>query len=234
MQPYFPSTANAITMLVVFLAMLVLCHLVLVWMWPLGKVAWKRVDYVWIGLTVTGLFVASAKVRTTFAEAQLDDWRDRAQMMYGDFRRQLTLVFNNPGMLCRTFLRSDLSRTPEEFERIQREYDSACEWVKRVAAATPMQMPADVRTVDSASWPPRPATTARDVNEIVDGLIQLLGYYNERALQVQALATQKRETETERSLLVVAPFLLAFGLALRLAKATGEIRLEKQSAKPES
>ena len=132
----FPPFANTMTVLIIFAAELVILHLILVVWFRLGKVAWKAVDYVWLGFAAFGLIGAAGQARQLIANNIAGLAQQQVQGAYALFRSSLDL-YSSEGPVCRTFVRSAYSPPREEFDRAQKDYDAVCQWFKQVAAKLP-------------------------------------------------------------------------------------------------
>jgi len=51
----YPFLAKPLWMIVVFALFLVAFHILLVKVWPLQKQAWKKVDYIWLGVAALAI-----------------------------------------------------------------------------------------------------------------------------------------------------------------------------------
>jgi hypothetical protein len=51
-----------------------------------------------------------------------------------DDLRRVAADYSSHGLICTTFVRSEFSPPPEEFNQTQREYDKSCEWFKQTAS----------------------------------------------------------------------------------------------------
>src|SRR5262249_35604179 len=126
---FIPAGAQLSLVLGVFVFLLVAFDLIFVRWLKLGKIAWKLVDYVWLGFAALGLIGSVAQVRTLAASAERGLYEDRAAFAFNIAKSLADADAARPGAICRTFVRSEYSPPPDEFERIQREYDVACQWI---------------------------------------------------------------------------------------------------------
>ena len=106
-------------------------HWALVFRWPLGKTAWKKVDYVWLSLALLGIFGLASETRQIFARS-MKAWAD-TRLEASIARLQMRLDnYTEGSALCRKFNRTELSPPPGELEKIQNEYDAMCEWHRTI------------------------------------------------------------------------------------------------------
>jgi hypothetical protein len=214
-----PIFASYRWVLIVFFGALVFFHVVLVLAWPLGKIGWKRVDYVWLLFGLLGVLGGVGSVRQRLAEGLLPRAKQLAQA-------QATWVigridFGASPVVCRKFEPSILVPRDEEFDRRQREFDTLCAWFttakSRVANGLPEEQPLTLERLGGS-----PAPTGADpwmvatLNEAVTG-------YNQAQDALEHLRREASQSEGEFTLVVLAPFLIAVAIALRMTKVTGEL-----------
>ena len=63
MPPLIEIGSNPYWLFGLFGALLLIFHVWLVYLSPLGDIGWKRADYLWLGVAVIGLVGQSAQVR---------------------------------------------------------------------------------------------------------------------------------------------------------------------------
>lgn len=205
-----------------FVGCLVLFHFLLVRWLKLGKVAWKRTEYIWLGFAALGLLGAAAEARRFVAQNQLDTATIAANAAYEQLRRHVE--FGMGPYFCRRFTRSEYS--PRNLDEIQKEFDLACRWYTYLnGQLLPTAMP---------NFPPFDFDKPNYLATVSDSSLtryfsefdSLGKHYRDAANKVSILKKQAERSHAEGGLIVIAPFLLAVALALRITKTTGEIRLE--------
>ena len=218
-EPFLPITASVPWVLGVFVGCLFVFHIALVQVWKLQAVSWKRVDYVWLGITALGLLGAVSEVRRMVADNQIATQRSILVSAYDDLRREIH--FMTSAAVCRQFVRSEHS--PQDFDAIQREYDSVCQFAKQLQSRVPSDPPADLQGLALTE---RPRVTDDVLRNILDGLDRESESYirARRAFNQTLAATQRNSLDV--TLVFLWPLLLAVALALRITKVTGEIRLQ--------
>lgn len=226
LEPHFPLGASLATVLAGFAFFLVAFDIILVRRMKLGKVAWKRIEYLWLAFAALGLLAGVAQVRVITANAQVAMFQDRAASAFSSVRSLAQLLSSSPGTVCGTFIRSEFSPPRDAFDAIQKDYDRACEWFKAIVKAIPSEQPAPLTPINPSSLPRRPEASAAGLVDMIGGFFTQLGYYNRQAEILDDLLRKTRRTGVEDSLVYLGPFLLAIALALRITKVTGEIRLE--------
>lgn len=120
-----PVTANLTAVLVLFATLILVFHLVFVPWRRMTRLAWKRVDSIWLGFGALALISAVSQVRMTSASLQMDIYEHRTAAL-DLVKYSLDFNASSPGVICRRFTRWEYSPAPEEFQRIQTEYDAVC------------------------------------------------------------------------------------------------------------
>lgn len=108
---------------------------------------------------------------------------------------------------------------------MQKEYNQACDWIKRVASRIPAQVATPASPIQPNALPPRPDASTGDLKDIIDGFYRQLGYYNRDVETLNHLVDRAQRNQIEDALVFLSPFLLAVALALRITKVTGELKL---------
>jgi hypothetical protein len=218
----FPPLTKLWVVLTIFAGALVVFHLVLVYWLKLGRIAWKWVDFCWLAFAVLGLIGAAEQARQAVAVSLVEIAEARTTVTYSPVR-SLADIYSREGPVCRTFVRSEYSPPPDEFNRAQREYNIACEWFRKVALALPQQ--AEMHEITDEILLPEPNITEDDLKSILREFRQQIAYHNERARQLSEVRSAAARSDTQQALIMISPLLLAIALALRITKVTGEIRL---------
>jgi len=112
-------------------------------------------------------------------------------------------------------------------ERVQREYNQACDWFGNLGSTIPRELPMPPKVISAASLPSRPNTSMGDLKDMIDGFYRQLEYYNESIQPFLVVYNATRRSDFEDQLTYLGPFLLVLALALRITKVTGEIKLAR-------
>lgn len=213
-------SANPWLLFMAFSSFLLSMHLVLVSWLKLGDLAWKRVDYVWLAATGLGVFVLSAEAGRQLSVRYLVGERFAAQADYDVLRQSL----DRPAGVCMPRVRSEFS--PANFDEVVREQKILCRRAQALferLPAAPENFPVlDDSTLAGLSLGIRHETL------FVDELSRHLVHYQNSLRQYKIFAAKNRVSEEEFLYVVLGPLLLAFALALRITKVTGEIFNAKQ------
>jgi hypothetical protein len=224
---YLPFTANQLVVLAIFVGSLFAFDVVLVRWLKLSKIAWKHVDYIWLGFAALGLFGSVSQVRMASATGQLDMYEARAMHSFESVRNSVTLYASSPGAICRTFVRTEYSPPPDELQRIQSEFDTTCAWVKQMNKSLSKHDMSPPKPVDRTTLPSRPNVTVNMLKEIYLSLDNQFGYFDQSMEDFETIHEASKKSSMETLLVFLSPFLLAIALALRITKVTGEIKHER-------
>lgn len=201
-----------------------LLHLLLVKLSPLSSIQWKKVDYIWLSFALLGILAAAANNRSAIAGnlVQLAEARNRGSLEWV-YR---SADFGTSAAICRSFVRGPASPPQEEFDRIQREFNSQCSWFKSVVASLGpldkrLQKPIDLQGLVG------PPPAAAD-DWAIKSLVSAVAVYNSSLRDLDILQKEKAPGDGELILQFLGPIVLALALALRLTKVTGEIQLERK------
>ena len=219
-EPRLPVTASTGWILGVFTFSLLVFHVVFLKLYPLTKVGWKRIDYVWLGIAALGLIAATAEVRRLVAGNLVAG--ERAYMAGAYDRLRDRIRFLTGPVVCRQFVRSEWS--PPNLDEIQREYDRACALAQQLSRTLSEEGPSDMTSLKAAA---RSSFTDRALNDMFEDVDRSAEDYLKAKQRVDEFERASRErSAAEETLAISAPLLLAIALALRITKITGEIRLE--------
>jgi hypothetical protein len=221
---HFPPFTNVWTVLTIFGGELLIFHLLLVIWLRLGKRAWKVVDYFWLAFAALGLFGPAGQARQLVASNMISTSNWKTQISY---MQVLSFVdeFSNEGPACRTFVRSQHSPPPDEFQRTQKDFDSVCHWFRDVQRKLPRPVDNRLEEVGPSNLPPEPAVSEADLRDMLRLFHTHLDVYNADAKEYASILQATKHSATEELLILTSPLLLSSALALRITKVTGEIRL---------
>ena len=226
MQSFLPASANLYVVLSVFIFFLVIFHLILVRWIKLSSKAWKKVDYVWLGFAALGLFAAVEQVRVLYATNQIDMFQDRATSSLNFTKDIVRQLASTPGAVCRTFVRSEVSPPQQEFERLQQEYNQVCDWLQGLEQKLPSEVSTPPISINPDVFSPLPNLSDSVLKQTIDIFFKQIDNYNQAAEELRQVYIATQRTTRDLILVFFGPFLLAFAIALRITKVTGEINLQ--------
>lgn len=216
-----------------FLTSLAVFHWTLVWQWPLGKIGWKKVDYIWISLALLGLLAGISESRQTLARGGKNWVAVRIVGSFERLRRDVNIFSNSP-ILCRKFARSEFSPPPEIFDRVQKEHDEGCAWFTKINETFPKSLDEIKSPIDLSQYPPPPSNSNPVVENSVSRFRGSVANFNEVFDSQTRLESQAIRNDFEMTMVILSPFFLVFAIALRLTKVTGEIRIDRNSTSTSS
>jgi hypothetical protein len=198
-------------------------HWALVYQWPLGKTAWKRVDYIWVSFAIFGVMGGISESRQMLARGTLTWANTRLTSVFEQLRSESRIMSGTSGF-CRSFNRTEMSPPPGEMERLEREYGQACKWIKELSSGIPTSPTEkiDTRYIESA-----PQISTPELSQWTRGIIDRAATFNYLLDRRASLMEKSSRTSVEQLIVLFASILLIFALALRLTKVTGEIRLDR-------
>jgi hypothetical protein len=214
-------TSNFWALLGVFAFFLIALDLILVRWLKLGKTAWKRVDYIWLAVAALGLISASSEARRLLATNLLENQKAFTAANY-DFLRQHVQFGTGPA-ICRQFVRTQYS--PDNLEDAQKEFDLACGFYRSLLASIPDNVSEKFQPVELPTNLKKPNVKEKMLLEDFDRLDKIFGEYNQSRRELEELIASQNRSGFEMSVAILGPLLLAFALALRMTKVTGELKL---------
>ena len=219
-----PVVASYGWMLAAFVAATAVFHAALVFAWPLGRVGWKVVDYVWLLVGLLGALSGVQAVRQEIAAGLLPEAEDVLRTDAAAIVDRIA-IGASPAV-CRTLDPFEAAPQDEETARRQREFDEVCAWFRsakrRVDGGLPTERPLTMEALGGGSVP-----QAAEFS-IVESLADAVARYNRAHATVERLSAQADQSDAEATLTTIGPFLIAIALALRITKVTGELRLERR------
>lgn len=200
-----------------FAAALVGLHVALVYWWPLSQRGWKKADYLWISLSLAGVLGATTEIRKESARGLADGQRRRVQAAM-DYMTKTALPQAEAPYYCEApgpgaNMLGDL--------RLR-----VCDWARQISERLPRPSAGVYPRIDRATLPPSDGlsqgnvTIEGAVNNVEDGI----RWYNAEVDNLEQLRRDAERSDGEWDYLLVSPYLLALGMALRITKTTGELR----------
>jgi hypothetical protein len=188
--------------------------------WPLTLVQWRRVDFIWLGMTGLSILFLASDAQNIIA----GDAATKEELVQKERRSFLLHIGAEHQFYCDRLAQGP-SIVRDAAGPLARQVNEHCDWLRELARQFEV-VPADrVR----GRWERRlPEATAiedamivRDYDEIRERAAELDAHERElaRAQQVE------KARWWVQSLRLVAPLLLVIAFALRLVKISGEIRL---------
>lgn len=216
--PWFTNTWKVVGLFLLFLCV---CHVVLIRWRPIGSIAWKKVDYVWLSMAFIGILGSIGNGRGIVANNML-----KLEMGWLESSRSYVESMANDGTspsICRKFIPSTLF-SPKELAQVQGEFDAQCRWF-REAYSTIKNLPKTVTKI-SATTLLAPYPSGGDQSHF-KFLSDAIVAYNANVERVIELQNEAKENQFETILRLLGPAVVALALALRITKVTAEIISER-------
>jgi len=211
-------SARPLYILASFLLLLLVLHLVLVFWMKLGDVAWKRVDYVWLGTAVLGLLTASAQAEHFLSKRYLEIFEGpRTESAYQLLRGEI-----DTNQICLPRRRSAASSALNFDERNQ-EQEALCKRGKEIASKMPKYITEPFPPLEQTGYESLGIEAKYETGYVKGVEYAAEQYRQQQRSYVESLSAGKLSS-AEETIIVLGPLFLAFALALRITKVTGDIR----------
>jgi hypothetical protein len=217
--PFFAQTK---WVLAIFILSLLFFHWLLICHYHLSKAAWKKIDYIWLGIGALGLISAVEVPRNAVSENLLS----LAEIRMGGALEMLnwTAKFGTSGAICRTFVRSEVSLPEPEFSNAQKEYDATCSWFSQVIPMLPTKLEELSEPIAMNKFPPIPSVSDQAPVWCFKQFRREILNVNQNFATIIQLQENMKRNFFEELLHMLGPMLLAIAIALRITKVTGELK----------
>ncbi len=212
------SPTYALALLIVLTAIL---HVTLVRARPQSSVFWKRSDYVWLTLVGVGLLSGAGDVQRFITGNSVDVQAARAAF---DFRFLKEHVEAAEAVYCRSSAGGQKPSAP--LDDSERERAQLCRWYGEIRLKLPDKVgPEFPRIVLPEAVGPGKSSESQSAQASVRKILR--SYEDSRAEMVRMREGIGRSA-LDSLLFALGPIALIAGLALRLTKATAEVRMERE------
>lgn len=197
-------------------------HGLLVFPKNLSKKSWKKMDYLWLTLTATGLITAtdSAGIRTSKNQIEANSHRLHFQLEY----LLSTLSPDETSWVCRESIRSEYS--PKNYDRIVSGYDNTCAWRSKVYSLVIRTDTINYKAISLSEVPPLDIVDCKECEEYKNNIIYFIEKYNISVNENENNLNNINSRSTY-NIIILSPLILILGLALRITKISGELRHDK-------
>ncbi|WP_205756844.1 hypothetical protein [Solilutibacter silvestris] len=218
---------NPLYLFLFFILIAITFHIALVRHWPLNELNWKKVDYLWISLSLISIIGLSATIRTDWYSTTLIIDRYARQSRLEDLKHALADATG--AAICRATLRTEYS--PSNIDQIVAEYQSACEVFKKLSSIDTLNNKDEARGfVELLPESLQPLRRKFNQPEIIEEFDSIENAHNGFLKSIQEENKTRNlasKSDFEKIMSIFAAPLLVIALALRLTKVTGEISLKK-------
>jgi hypothetical protein len=204
----------------VFFGALIIFHLALVYSpWPLSKYYWKRVDYIWLSMSLISILGIVSQGRMALAAGWVPIAQQQIVYRKQDVDIALASWLNGA---CAMHLEKSPESPPDMEERIKQQ-NQFCALLKGLQQTIKPSL--DARTeIDQSKMHIPTYPLAIDFAYEQDFVKARLEGYNESIQAYEHLSDAVERSDWEKLTLVLAPFLLAVALALRITKVSAELK----------
>jgi hypothetical protein len=218
-------TTNPWINLVYFSFLVLSFHVIFIFISPLSKLKWKKIDYIYLGMAAISALAITIDNRISYSQIQLT--QERAAI-YSEYSLTREGVLFNKRYFCGTkFVKGEYS--PANFDDLIIEQKRLCDFFSLALDSVLKESKADKALRSRINYESLPNLT--DVSdsfrsELSRFFIQANDYNRDFDLYNDL---QKKSDSDYNLYKPLAPLLLPIALALRVTKVTGEIMLEKAS-----
>ena len=218
-------SSTPLYLLIAFLFLSLFLDLVLVRWWKLSDTAWKKVDYVWLATALLGVLGSSTQAGRFIGANYSKNNQSTLMSAYSELRSALRFGID-AGVCPATSQRSPASPLNVEVER---EYEMLCERYKVLFAKLPTELPNPPQRLDQLGFTV-PQGNRRLVGPYLDMLKARADWYEGIRQDMARWEAAATEGDFEGLLLILGPLLIAFAVALRVTKVTGELKNARRRA----
>ena len=193
----------------------VISFAVLVYWCRLSRAQWKRLDYVWLGFTAIGLFGLVEKNQISKSQVEQIYSKVRLEAFIKDIQAALKVSW-----IC-----SEISQGPfssNNFEETRLIQDSICAWSERVRKVIEVDINQHSLIPDIQI----PSVSNKVQKEFVNDIVMRVEDYNQNLTDFNTLEAIIASNNISSTLERLSPLILILGLAIRISKIEGEIRIE--------
>jgi hypothetical protein len=215
LERFLIMSTSGWTVAAVFFIALILFHIKLVWLSPLSKAGWKRVDYYWLAFGTLGLIGASGQARETAIGA----YEGVVNGYYQGFDPvRYTVALSRE----RVTKGAQVTGLPPNAQLAYEEWGKWLDGVyDRVAASPPNA------TINESVLANEPIVLVEEAASTTKDIRQAIRTHNEWVERQANLSLATKRPIAEDMLTLFSPVLLALAMALRITKVTGELRLDR-------
>jgi len=215
--------SSSLNFLILALVLSFLFHIPIFFGLNLSKLAWKKVNYLFLAFSITGLVSVAINLRSEIANNWAEIEKSRAQSFADIELPQLDPSKNS--YYCMELKRSENSA--ENYSKIEKDFKNACSWLKITYQNLSKVDYEEPSKINVDALPPINFTEA-SLTDLPNWIRKRVSEYNE---QVDIYRNTKKLTQKspyEAAILYYAPFLLCISFAIGITKTTGELRIEKE------
>lgn len=188
----------------------------------------KQIDYWWLGFASLSLFGAIYAQKQLFADGDINLSESRLNATISELKREIS--FQNH-YVCDTHWLAPPYSIPDPSSIVRyKTRDEACAWYKRLDESVSKAGLSDKEIIDISNHP-----IPEQISEWPDDNIK--NAINEAKKELKSSDDTRLSYEKSnlyKYVLLLSPYLLAVALALRIAKVSGELRLDTAKKKSDN
>jgi hypothetical protein len=217
-------SSSPLWLLLVLVGLAGALHLVFVFAFPLKNVTWKYADYAWLLVAAIGGLAASAKSGQYIATNQLNLQGPWTNNSYNFLRSDIKVVKE---IACMKRERSSFS--PNNYDEIVKAQQFVCAQYEKLDSEMPVSVKAPFRPLAELGYHPITGDE-RYVKYEIERLASDATEYDQNVATYKDLVDRADSTDWETANAALGPLLLAFAIAIRITKTTGEIRNDRKKS----
>jgi len=208
-------------LLLVFIVVSSLLTWLLAFKYPLDKTGFKKLDFLWLPLTIGSLLGIVEENRISIANGQYQG--EREWILSSEVPRIKNLLSLKENRLCQPLQRG--RNSSEDFDSIEADRQELCNWLIEIRK----DFSDDLDSIHVIQGISIPGISISDefYRDEVNEVRELLGGHNRNAIRLQQLKSNAKKSKIIDLLLFISPFFLTIAFSVRVVKTLGEIKLEK-------
>jgi len=220
---------SPIALIILFFALVFVFHLFIFYVKNPDDITWKRVDYLWLSLTLIGIVSTSGAIERHISKILLYSQEiprlENSYIMVYDF---FDIRASSEGWYCRkTNYDSTFLVTKEEFEEHSNRLSEQCIYLQQILKKLPKKISEPYPSLTDLSLPSDISSKVQYKDEAIR-YQEILSYYNDQYLIYMDTKDKMEISNSEFFLLFLSPFFICLGLAIRVTKVTGDIMNTKK------
>lgn len=222
MKTFFMLFGSDLWFLVlVFIVVSCLLTWLLVFKYPLDKAGFKKLDFLWLPLTIGSLLGIVEENRISIAKGQYQG--EREWILSSEVSRIKNLLSLKENRLCQALQRG--RNSSEDFDSTEADRQELCDWLIEIKKDFSDDLDS-IQVIQGISMREISISDEFYLNEVRE-VRELLGEHNRNAIRLQQLKSNAKKSEIIDLLLFISPFFLTIAFSIRVVKTLGEIKLEK-------
>lgn len=220
---------SPIALIVLFLALVAIFHLIIIYVKNPDDITWKRVDYLWLSLTIIGIVSTSGAIERHVSKILLDSQEiPRLKTNYSMIHNFFDIRASSEGWYCINHeYENTFAITKEKFEEHSNRLREQCAYLQQQLKKVPKEIPEPYPSLKDLNLPSDISSKVQNKDESIR-YQDVLNYYNEQYLIYADTKNKIEISDSEFILLFLSPFFICLGLAIRVTKVTGDIMNAKK------